>query len=375
MIKTKPTNETRKRQHTTRSTKAPPMDHCVAPPLNRQQLLAWLKETDPSRLALLWTSADRIRHEHVGDAVHLRGLVEISNYCRRACGYCGIRAENQQIERYRMTHDEILSCAKQAINYGYGTVVLQAGEDLGLRATWVRDVIRSIKQLGVAVTLSLGERSSEELVMWKEAGADRYLLRFETSSNALYEQIHPSLSHEQSDRLALLKSMREMGYEIGTGVMVGIPGQDWDSLANDILTFESLDIDMLGVGPFIPHPATPLGQADIIASGEQVPATEDVVYRVIALSRIVCPEANIPSTTALATINKVNGRELGLIRGANIVMPNLTPVQYRVKYEIYPDKACVNETAEECSRCLEARVASVGRSIGTGPGGRRRAVV
>jgi biotin synthase len=342
--------------------------------LDRTQALYWLKQTNPSQLSVLWGTANDVRRDYVGNAVHLRGLVEISNHCRRSCGYCGIRADNRLVDRYRMTYDEILSCAQQACEFDYGTVVLQAGEDPGLRAEWVRDVVVAIKRLGLAVTLSLGERSLAELAMWKEAGADRYLLRFETSNNDLYEKIHPSLPHERSDRLALLRAMRAMGYEIGSGIMVGIPGQDWDTLADDILTFGSLDLDMIGVGPFLPHPQTPLGMATPSTSNDQVPATEDVVYRVLALTRIHCPEANIPSTTALATINKTDGRELGLMRGANIVMPNLTPVQYRLKYEIYPDKACVNETAEACCEGLEDRIYALGRTIGRGPGGRNREI-
>ena len=341
-------------------------------PLHRDEVIAWLKETDPTRLSALWETADRIRRENVGDEVHLRGLVEVSNYCRRSCGYCGIRAGNRLIERYRMTFDEVLACARQALEYGYGTVVLQSGEDPGLRGEWVRDIVRSIKHLGLAVTLSLGERSTTDLAMWRETGADRYLLRFETSNPDLYRRIHPSLPGELSDRIALLRSLREMGYEIGSGVMVGIPGQDWNTLAEDILTFASLDLDMIGVGPFLPHPETPLGKTAVKASADQVPSGEDVVYRAVALTRIVCPQANIPSTTALATINKTSGREYGLMRGANIVMPNLTPLQYRAKYEIYPDKACANETAEVCAVGLERRIAAIGRSIGKGPGGRRR---
>jgi biotin synthase len=354
--------------------------------LSHEDILCWLKETDPARLAELWRLADQTRSANVGDQVHLRGLVEISNHCIRQCGYCGLRAGNRGLERYRMGEEEILSCARDALAFGYGTVVLQAGEDYGLKTEWVSALIRRIKrETGLAVTLSLGERGDEELGAWREAGADRYLLRFETSDEDLYRQIHPTLPGRESDRVAILRRLQELGYEIGSGVMVGIPGQTYASLASDIDLFRSLDLDMIGVGPYIAHPATPLGEGDTTApdtagaplSGyprvpDQVPNDELTVYKVLALTRLSCPDTNIPSTTALATINKESGRELGLQRGANIVMPNLTPPRYRALYEIYPEKACVNETAEMCRFCLAGRIESIGRCVGTGTGGRRR---
>jgi biotin synthase len=348
-------------------------------PLSREDVLAWLYETDLARLELLWQLADQTRRANVGDEVHLRGLVEISNHCVRQCGYCGLRAGNRSLDRYRMSADEIAACARDAGEFGYGTTVLQAGEDYGVRKEWVADLIRRIKsETGLAVTLSLGERFDDELEAWREAGADRYLLRFETSDDDLYRLIHPALPGRPSDRIALLRRLRTLGYEIGSGVMVGIPGQTYASLADDIEMFRTLDLDMIGVGPYIAHPCTPLGDvawAPKTPLGEQVPNDELTVYKVLALTRLACPQANIPSTTALATINKDSGRELGLQRGANIVMPNLTPPRYRSLYEIYPDKACVNETAEMCRFCLAGRIHSIGRRVGSGPGGRRIAVV
>ena len=340
-------------------------------------LVAWLRETDPAALDRLWTRADRVRAAHVGDAVHLRGLVEVSNHCIRRCLYCGIRACSPGLERYRMTAEEILACARTAAQLGYGTAVLQAGEDPGLTREFVAGVVRAIKAgTGLAVTLSLGERSDDDLLAWKAAGADRYLLRFETSDPALYRRIHPSLPGTVSDRLAQLDRMRGMGYEIGSGVMVGIPGQTWDVLARDIETFARLDIDMIGIGPYLPSPRTPLGGDGAAAlrapEGDQVPNDELTTLKAVALTRLVCPDANLPSTTALATIDPAAGRELGLSRGANIVMPNVTPPRYRALYEIYPGKACVHETAEVCQGCLRRRIESIGRHVGAGPGGRRR---
>jgi biotin synthase len=276
------------------------------------------------------------------------------------------------LERYRITEDEILECARKAVEFGYGTVVLQSGEDPGMTCDWIAGLIRRIKaETPLAVTLSLGERKESEFATWREAGADRYLLRFETSNRALYESIHPSRNGEASDRVAILRKLRELGYEIGSGVMIGIPGQSYGDLADDIELFAVLDLDMIGVGPYLAHPDTPLAYPQnriSISAEEQVPATELMTYKVLALTRLKCPKANLPATTALATLNKAQGRELGLERGANIVMPNLTPIQYRVHYEIYPAKACIFETADQCNACLRRRIESLGREVGVGRG-------
>jgi biotin synthase len=340
--------------------------------MKRDEILYWLREEDETRLEELWQRADRVRHENVGDAVHLRGLIEFSNYCVRQCGYCGLRAGHSDLVRYRLTKQEILDCAHKAVEFGYGTVVMQSGEDWAVKADWLADVIRTIKtETSLAVTLSVGERKEDEFRLWKEAGANRYLLRFETSNPKLYEHIHPNLGGTISDRLAILRLLRQLGYEIGSGVMIGIPGETYDDLASDISLFAELDLDMIGVGPYIPHPLTPLAH-ESFDHPDQVPNTEAMTYKVVALTRLVCPQANIPSTTALATLNLAQGRELGLCRGANVIMPNLTPVQYRAEYEIYPAKACIRETADECQRCLKHRIESIGRYIGTGPGSRKK---
>lgn len=344
--------------------------------LSNDEIVGWLKENDPARLTDLWRLADETRRANVGDQVYLRGLIEISNHCVRQCGYCGLRAGNHKLVRYRMSEEEILICACKALDFGYGTVVLQAGEDYGIQTEWVSALVGRIKrETGLAVTLSLGERSEGELRAWRRAGADRYLLRFETSDESLYHRIHPSLPGKLSDRILLLRNLREIGYEIGSGIMVGIPGQTYASLAEDIQLFRRFDLDMIGIGPYIAHPSTPLGDGawcPPASLSEQVPNDELTVYKVLALARLACPEANIPSTTALATINKESGRELGLQRGANVVMPNLTPPRHRVLYEIYPEKACINETAERCRGCLLGRLEAIGRCVGMGPGGRVR---
>jgi biotin synthase len=337
-----------------------------------EEILAWLRESNPARLTDLWQRADQTRQQFVGGDVHLRGLVEFSNYCVRLCAYCGLRAPNLGLSRYRMTEAEILDCAHRAVDYGYGTLVLQSGEDPGITGEWMADLVREIKrQTPLAVTLSLGERADEELALWRAAGADRYLLRFETSNPEIYQRIHPSRPGQTGDRLAILRRLRELGYEVGSGVMIGIPGQTYADLARDIELFADLDLDMIGVGPYLVHPDTPLGDPNfrpLLPGGEQVPANELMTYKVIALARLVCPRANIPSTTALATLNRAEGRELGLVRGANVVMPNLTPPKYRALYEIYPNKACVGETGEACYACMVGRIENLGRRVGQGRG-------
>jgi biotin synthase len=342
--------------------------------MNKDEITALLCTQDRERLKELLAMADLVRKQVVGDEVHLRGLIEVSNFCARQCGYCGIRAGNKAIKRYRMTEDEVMGCAGKAVEYGYGTVVIQGGEDYGIGTGWLAGIIRRIKkETPLAVTLSLGERPEADLVAWKEAGADRYLLRFETSDPELYRLIHPDLPGKISDRIELLRRLRALGYEIGGGVMVGIPGQSYASLAKDVALFAELDLDMIGIGPYITHPATPLGQGKWsrpLPPGDQVPNTEIMVLKTIALARIACPEANIPATTALATIAPDSGREQGLSCGANVVMPNLTPLPYRSAYEIYPAKAAI-DPSDEASRALLARqIEKMGRSIGKGQGPR-----
>jgi len=276
-----------------------------------------------------------------------------------------------------MTEQEVMECVQTAQKLGYGTVVLQSGEDLGLTRDFITRVVRRIKtETPLAVTLSLGERGLDELEAWRAAGADRYLLKHETSDPELFCRIHPEdrafPEGSSNPRVELLMRLRELGYEIGSGVMVGIPGQTYESLVDDIMLFRDLDLEMIGCGPFVPHPDTPLGQ--MTNDEAQVPATDTMTTKVVALTRLVCPDANIPSTTALATVNREHGRELGLERGANVWMPNLTPLKYRVLYEIYPGKAKVIDTAEEFHQNLLATLAHIGRVPGKGPGGRKRVI-
>jgi biotin synthase len=348
--------------------------------MRRGDILDCLRQTNPARLADLWQRADQVRQQHVGGEVHLRGLVEISNYCIRLCGYCGLRAGNRGLTRYRLSDEQIMACVHKAVEFGYGTVVLQSGEDPELTCQRIAGLVGRIKaETPLAVTLSLGERTDAELVAWRQAGADRYLLRFETSNRTLYERIHPPRTNssphtpcaDTGNRLTILATLRRLGYEVGSGVMIGIPGQTYDDLADDIELFTRLNLDMIGVGPYLRHPHTPLADGEAwpeAPNGQQVPANEEMTYKVIALARLVCPRANIPATTALATLNRDQGRELGLVRGANVVMPNLTPPEYRALYEIYPDKACIAETGQACHHCLSGRIEALGRQPGRGRG-------
>lgn len=341
--------------------------------INRSSILTWLQEDDPFRLEELWREADRVRQAGVGDEVFFRGLVEISNHCRRNCTYCGIRAGRTGLPRYRLTQDEILECARQSAAFGYGTVVLQAGEDPELTADFIGRVTARIRQeTGQAVTLSLGERTDGELRAFRQAGANRYLLRFETSDPALFRRIHPPLAGAGRNRIEMLHRLRALGFETGSGIMVGIPGQSWTSLAEDILLFARLDLDMIGIGPYLPHPDTPLGRRAAknaaIRTPEQVPATPLMTCKAVALARLACPLANIPATSALESLDPEHGRESGLRRGANIIMPDLTPPACRPLYSIYPGKAGLAEDLEQTGARLQAMVQKLGRRIGTGPG-------
>lgn len=354
---------------------------------SRSELIDLLTTTDPAAIEDLWQRADRTRRDHVGDAVHLRGLIEISNHCSRTCAYCGLRAPNTRTTRYRMTHQQILEAADLAGELGYGTVVLQSGEDPMHTGPWVRDLVAAIKsRTPLAVTLSLGERPRDDLAMWRDAGADRYLLRFETSNRQLFQRIHlPKPSQPPtpesgcvSVRIDMLAELRDLGYEVGSGVMVGLPGQTYEDLADDLLTFARLELDMVGLGPFIPHPDTPLAQQNPhtpLPQHDPRHAHPDrprpdvlTTCKMIALTRLMLPDSNIPSTSALATIDTEHGRELALQRGGNVIMPNVTPTHFRTQYQIYPGKACIREEARTCHACLAIRIHALGRTIGVGPG-------
>ncbi len=341
--------------------------------LTHEDILQLLRSEDKNVLEPLWQQADEVRKRFVGEEVHLRGLIEVSNICTEQCTYCGIRVKNPHIKRYRMTLEEILESVRMAQRFGYGSLVLQAGESAAVMPTdWVTEVIKEIRKISdQAITLSLGERPENDWQAyrdWFSAGANRYLIRFETSNPELFQRLHPG--HPGLERrLFALKKLREIGFEIGSGVMIGVPGQTWDDLANDIELFRTLELDMIGVGPFLPHPETPLGR-EFHENPERriVPNNEEMTLKTVALTRLVCPKANIPATTALACIDRSMGHRNGLARGANVIMPNVTPEKYRQLYEIYPSKASTAEAAEIFDKILKEKILSIGRKIGKGRG-------
>ncbi|MDD3238028.1 MAG: [FeFe] hydrogenase H-cluster radical SAM maturase HydE [Candidatus Gastranaerophilales bacterium] len=300
----------------------------------------------------LFEAANAVRQKFVGDEVHLRGLIEFSNICACNCKYCGLRRDNSDIERYNLSFDEIYSFALHASNQGYKTVVLQSGENSSYDIDLFCELISKIKKLNIAITLSIGEKSFEVYKALKEAGADRYLLRIETTDDVLYKKMHPNMSLE--NRKNCLLNIKKLGYEVGSGCLVGLPAQSIESLAGDILYFKALDADMIGIGPFIPNPNTPLVNE---ATGSFV-----LALKVMAITRLLLPNINIPATTAMETLNK-NGRIIALQSGANVVMPNVTEGDYRKKYEIYPGKICVNDTPDKCRNCITAKIESIGRTV------------
>jgi biotin synthase len=325
---------------------------------SREDLVTLLEEQDPKKVSQLYRKADRTREEFMGDEVHIRGIIEFSNYCRRDCLYCGLRKSNARLYRYRMSPEAIFQAAGVAEGLNFKTIVLQSGEDPFYTAKVLCGLVRRIKnELNLAITLCIGERTLEEYRMFKEAGVDRYLLKFETSGRALFERMKPDSSYEE--RFRCLEWLRELGYQVGSGNMVGLPGQTSESLAEDILLFDQMGLDMIGIGPFIPDPNTPLAEA---AAGDV-----DRTLKVVALTRLVTRNTHLPATTAVGTIHPL-GRQKALQCGANVIMPNVTPKEFRRHYQIYPNKICIDESPSNCRFCVEGMVSSLGRRVGSGFG-------
>lgn len=312
----------------------------------------------------LYRQADRVRHDAIGDDVHLRGLIEFSNFCRNDCMYCGIRRSNRHVQRYRMTEEELVETARRAVALGFQTIVLQSGEDLHFDQARLCRIIEQIKRHDVALTLSVGERDYADYKAFRDAGADRYLLRIETTDTDLYHRLNPGMSWQRRHECLLM--IRELGYELGSGIMVGQPGQTIASIADDLLYLKDIGIDMAGIGPFIPHPDTPLAAE----SG----GTLELALRTMAVMRLLMPDINIPATTAMESLHP-QGRIMALQAGANVVMPNVTEGEYRRLYELYPGKICVNDTPAHCRSCIGLKIQSIGRTIGQGRGGHRKSTI
>jgi len=319
----------------------------------------------------LFTHAAGIKKQFVGNRVFFRGLVELSNICSKNCLYCGIRSGNKKPQRYMVTEEEVLDAARFALENGYGSMVLQSGERCDERfiqtVTGLLNKIKGHSNGKLGITLSMGEQSEKTYREWFAAGAHRYLLRIETSDKELYYRIHPNdKKHDFDTRINALKLLREIGFNVGSGVMIGLPFQTLAHLAGDLLFFKQLDVDMVGMGPYIEHEDTPL-----YAFRDQLWSRKerfDVSLKMVALLRIMMKDINIAATTAMQAIDN-QGREKALKVGANIIMPNLTPVKYREDYLLYEDKPCLDEDAAECRNCLEARIHIAGDQIGYGEWG------
>lgn len=324
-------------------------DHSLSLEEYRELLGRW-QEADVREV--LKSEAVKLRKKYYGDKVFTRGLIEFTNYCKNNCYYCGIRKGNHNAQRYRLTKEEILECCKQGYELGFRTFVLQGGEDPYYTDEKMADIIRSIREsyTDCAITLSIGEKSYESYRLFREAGADRYLLRHETANEEHYGKLHPP-QMSLANRMKCLYELKELRYQVGAGFMVGSPGQTLDCIARDLVFLQELKPQMVGIGPFIPHHDTEFAN--------EPAGSVDLTLFLLSVIRIMLPKVLLPATTALGTMDP-RGREKGLSVGANVVMPNLSPVMNRKKYDLYDNKICTGEEAAECRGCLGRRVESVG---------------
>ena len=322
--------------------------------LNEKEILYLLKTKDGKKL---FDVANKTREKYVGDEVHLRALIEFSNYCKQNCLYCGLRRDNSKVKRYRIDSQDIVELAKKARSYGYKTIVLQSGEDCYYTVEKMARIISQIKDLDIALTLSIGEKTFEEYKAYRDAGADRYLLRIETTDENLYIKLNPGMSLK--NRMQCLENIKNLGYEVGSGIIAGLPGQTLESIAKDIIYLKSIPVDMAGIGPFIYHPDTPIENIE--------DNFFNLSLKIIAVLRLTMPDINIPATTAMETSNP-NGRLIALQSGANVVMPNATETTYRRHYEIYPGKICLGDSPAHCRGCIENKIKSINRYVSNGKG-------
>lgn len=325
---------------------------------DKDQIIRLLAETPAEDV---YRMADKVRHNKVGDEVHLRGLIEFSNVCRNDCLYCGLRRSNLAVKRYRMSEDEVIAIARRAAEIGFMTIVLQSGEDLYYTRERLCKIIKEIKRLNVAVTLSIGERTADDYRAFRDAGADRYLMRIETTDRDLYHRLDPGMSWQK--RYDCLMTIKDLGYELGSGIMVGLPGQTTESIADDLLFLSHIGIDMAGIGPFIPHPATPLAN--------EAGGTLELALRTMAVMRLMMPDINIPATTAMESLHP-EGRIMALQAGANVVMPNVNDADYSRLYELYPGKQAAHRSPAIGRSSIVTKIEAIGRTIGAGQGGHKK---
>lgn len=319
---------------------------------------------------MLFNKAAEVKQRHVGNKVFYRGLIEFSNICAKDCLYCGIRRSNREVERYNLSDDEIIEAAKFALENNYASIALQSGElESKVFTDRISTLLRTIKKMSagkLGITISLGEQSESTYREWFEAGAHRYLLRIESSDPVLYSKIHPDNDlHRFERRVNCLRSLKKAGYQTGTGVMIGLPGQTYEQLANDLLFIKDMDIDMVGMGPYIEHVNTPLAELENKLNLEE---RFDLSLKMIASLRILMKDINIAAATALQAIDPL-GREKAIKIGANIIMPNVTPGMYRDSYALYENKPCTDDAAEDCKGCLKARLNMADADIGYGEWG------
>ncbi|HKK62685.1 MAG TPA: [FeFe] hydrogenase H-cluster radical SAM maturase HydE [Bacteroidales bacterium] len=336
----------------------------------RDDLVRLLSTEDDDRQQL-FAFATQTKDDYVGRKVYFRGLIEFSNICAKDCYYCGIRKGNRNVERYNLSDEEILKAAKFAFENNYGSVVIQGGEIASAAFTErVENLCKEIKLLskgGLGITLSLGEQTDETYRRWFEAGAHRYLLRIETSNRELYNKIHPQdKRHNFESRHKCLTNLQNIGFQTGTGVMIGLPFQTIEHLADDLMFMKEFDVDMVGMGPYIEHHDTPLYQF----RGELMPVKErfNLALKMIAVLRILMKDINIAAATALQAIDPL-GREKAVKVGANVIMPNVTPGLFRNDYALYENKPCTDEQPEDCGGCLDARIQLANGEIGYGEWG------
>ncbi len=316
---------------------------------------------------VLFEAAYRLKCRLVGKNVALRGIVEMGNVCAKDCYYCGIRRGNANVRRYQLSEDDVVRMARLCYDMAYGSVVLQSGEiESEAHTEFIERIILRIKEFcgdSFGITLSLGEQSEEAYRRWLEAGAHRYLLRIETSSPALYARLHPA-DHSYGRRLKCLRVLKRLGYQTGSGVMIGLPGQTLDDLAADVAFFRDMDLDMIGMGPYLPHRDTPLGR-DIPLTPEYAARQLKLGLKMIAVTRLYLHDVNIAATTALQALDE-RGREQGLLAGANVMMPNATDTECRRNYQLYENKPCLDENSRKCRNCLNWRVIAIGEKIAWG---------
>lgn len=323
--------------------------------LSKEEFVQLLTNYTKEDSEYLKEKAQTISQRCFGNKVYTRGLIEFTNYCKNDCYYCGIRRSNQCVERYRLTKEEILSCCNEGYQLGFQTFVLQGGEDGRYSDEDMIDIISTIKERypDCAITVSIGERTYQSYLNYYKAGADRYLLRHETANEEHYKLLHPSNQSLQVRKQCLM-DLKTIGYQVGTGFMVGSPYQTMECIAEDLLFIKELSPAMIGIGPFIPHHDTPFA--------EKSQGSYELTLLLISILRLMMPNALIPATTALGTINPL-GRENGILAGANVVMPNLSPVSVRKKYELYDNKICTGDEAAECRVCLQNRMKKIGYEI------------